>query len=479
MKLTIDNSVCQLSGLSNLQFRRLTKLLCVETETSRSRYLLKRYWKYRKSLGTKRTKVQHARQIILWKSYQQALKRTYLINHRGEFPTGLLYIVEKFLGNKTHERNDQRTRPAPHHGLFKLVLPYSPYPEQIEAAEACQRAGRGIVAAVTALGKSTIAALIVEKVQVKTLIVVPKVGLRKQLTADMVKMFPGNAVGRLKDCPDIAIENVDALDVRGIPTEYQCVIIDEFHHGAAKTYRQLNKKTWGHIYYKFGLTATPFRSDESERLLLESVISQIIYRIPYQLAVDKGYIAPVEAYYVDLDKIKMKGDPENFAEVYDELIVDREDRNEIISQVLQLLKAQNIPTLCLVKRIPHGEALQMRTDITIPFVKGENDDNSEVISAFNSGELDMVIGTDGVVGEGMDTKRCEWVILAGGGKSKNGFMQRVGRVLRRSPGKECGRVLLFRDSSHKWLEEHFQACVRYLKEEYGIEPYPLELSLND
>ena len=42
---------------------------------------------------------------------------------------------------------------------------------------------------------------------------------------------------------------------------------------------------------------------------------------------------------------------------------------------------------------------------------------------FNMGEIKTLIGTTGVVGEGVDTRPTEYVIIAGLGKSKPAFMQ--------------------------------------------------------
>jgi superfamily II DNA or RNA helicase len=402
------------------------------------------------------------------KAYNQ---KRYLLDKRGVFPTGLLYLVKRTLRdlNLSSRVLESRVRPSPHPTpLFVVKLPCTPYPEQKAAAEACAHFGRGIVVAPTGVGKSLIVALIIARLQVRTLIVVPSLTLRHQLTESLRSIFGKSKVGRLGS--PIAVENVDALDYNKGLKGYDCVVVDEFHHSGAATYQKLNKKAWGGVYYKFGLTATPFRSNENERLLLESVLSKVIFRVTYTTAVEKGYIVPVEAYYVDLPKQECKGD--TWPAVYSELVVNNQHRNRILADMLRNLAGANISTLCLVKEIKHGKTLQVASGL--PFANGEDGEARSRIETFNKGARGL-IGTSGVLGEGVDTKPCEYVLLAGGGKSKNQFMQQVGRAVRRYPGKESAKVILFRDPSNKWLLTHFKEQVKFLKEEYGIVPTKLEI----
>lgn len=247
---------------------------------------------------------------------------------------------------------------------------------------------------------------------------------------------------------------------------YDCVIIDEFHHSAASTYRKLNAKAWSDVYYRIGLTATPFRSQDNERLLLESILSKIIYRVEHKAAVEKGYIVPVEAYYIEVPKQQVEG--MHWREVYSELVVNNDIRNELICTILTSLVDAGKKTLCLVKEINHGNKIAEST--LLHFANGEAENTRELISNFNGGLHTGLIGTTGVLGEGIDTKPAEYIIIAGLGKSKNSIMQSAGRGFRKYPGKESCKIILFRDTSHKWTKAHFNAQCKYLLEEYGIKP---------
>lgn len=393
-----------------------------------------------------------------------------LLSTRGVFPTGLLYLVLDYIqkNNVPHKVTDKRIVPKRQEGLFKLVSPQSPYPEQVAAAKQAIRAERGIVVAPTGCGKSFILALMIEQVQVPTLVIVPSLELKRQLSETLGALFGKDTVGVNKP---IYVENVDSLRSKKGIKAYDAVIIDEFHHSGAKTYRKLNKTLLSKTFYKWGLTATPFRSQNNERLLLESVLSKVIASIKYEDAVRNGYIVPMEAYYIELPKQKTL--KTTWAGVYSELVVNNQARNNIISSLLESLDSQSKSTLCLVKEIAHGETLAKSSNLW--FANGESEDTPGLISLFNSGKLKTLIGTTGIIGEGIDTKPAEFVIIAGLGKSKNAFHQQIGRGFRIYPGKESCKIIIFKDRSHKFTLRHFKAQCSYLLEDFGIVPVKLNI----
>ncbi len=387
----------------------------------------------------------------------------YLIDKRGNFPTGLLSFAISSLGDvEIAEFTDNRIIPARTTKLFNLTLPFEPYKEQREAAMAAVTAHQGTVVMPTASGKSVTMALLLQALQVKTLIVVPNVTLKRQLRASFLEYF-----GSLDN---ITIENIDSPNLKKAE-HYDCLIIDEAHHVAARTYRDLNKKAWGGIYYRFFFTATPFRGQEEEQILMESITGEVAYTLTYKAAIEAKMITPIEAYYIELPKVKVKG--QTWAAVYKELVTDREDRNHILREWAKSLHLKRASALILVKEIAHGNRLTL--DGAFAFANGKDENTETYINQFSSGERKVLIATTGVAGEGTDTRACEYVFIAGLGKSKPQFMQQVGRALRRFPGKDSAKVILLLDPSHRWTKSHFKEQCKILREEFGVEPVRLEL----
>lgn len=439
IKLTINNSYSKIEGL-NLKQEQELKVLMSYTLPQNVIHFSGRYGPQTKTLLSK----------------------------RGDFPTGLLYIVSNFLygNNYNHVTQDNRIQPKSNSNFPQLKLSFKPYVEQEEAAKMGRMCGRGIIVAPTGIGKSVIAALLIDRLKVPTLVVVPTLNLKKQLSDAFKAMFGEGSVGGVKDGLPIAVENIDALPVKQEFNIYKALIIDEFHHSGAKTYRDLNKYAWKGIYYKFGLTATAFRSQDHERLLLESVLSEVIYQLDYQTSVDKNYIVPMEAYYYTLSKIEIKGNQRSWASMYNELVVNNLTRNQLIADILTKLSGES--TLCLVKEIEHGR--QLVEMIKVPFLHGESENGRITLLEFLLDVNKQLIGTTGVLGEGVDTKPAEFIIIAGLGKSKNAFMQQVGRGFRKYKDKKSCKIIIFKDKSHRWTLNHFKEQCRILKEEYGIVP---------
>ena len=110
----------------------------------------------------------------------------------------------------------------------------------------------------------------------------------------------------------------------------------------------------------------------------------------------------------------------------------------------------------------------------VHFANGKDKDSTDLIKFFSEGKLKALIGTNGIVGEGVDTRAAEYIIIAGLGKSKNQFMQQIGRGVRVYPGKDSCKIITFLDKSHKWTRDHFSTQVKILREEYGCEIIKLD-----
>lgn len=432
MKLVIGNSLSQLQGLTVTEFAEIREILSYTIDAAAAYHT-----------GGRNPK-------------------RYLIDKKGFFPTGLLSYVYGW--RPSAAAVDNRQRPTSQEAVFTFKPgSITPYPEQHDAVAEAVLAERGTICMPTGTGKSITMALLVDALQVRTLIVVPTLGLKQQLQATFRELFGSNE--------NVVIENIDSPTLM-LDAQYDCLIIDEAHHVASATYRKLNLKRWQGIYYRFFFTATPFRSKEEEQLLYESIAGQVVYRLEYKTAVARKFIVPFNVCYIDLPKTGMKGNPKSWPAVYSELIVNNAERNRIIAK---LMCSVRVPTLCLVKEIKHGQILAELTGGS-PFANGHDGLARQHILQFCLGRTWRLIGTTGVLGEGVDSKPAEVVILGGGGKSKNQLMQNLGRTFRNSPGKEIATAILFRDASNPYLLKHFNLCVKHIKEEYGVTPLKVDFS---
>lgn len=426
-EIIIGNSYSQIKGLKTDEYRTVRKLLSYESNPQAAYF----------SGNWRRTK--------------------YLIDKQGFFPTGLACRLLEFLAQSKIDLKVTDGRKIPKKGkLFNINLgSVRPYLDQIKAVDAAHERQRGGIIMPTGTGKSLVIALIASRLQVKTLIVVPTLEIKKQLQSSINALYAKSK--------DIVVENIDSKRLKALK-DFDCLILDEVHHAASKTYQDLNKTAWTGIYYRFFLTATYYRNQENEQLLFEGIAGEPIFQLTQQDAVKRGYIVPVEAYYYNVPK--QPTDAHTYREVYNELVVNNAHRNATISGLLVQLNAQMKHTLCLVKEIKQGQILSELTGF--PFANGQDETSREYINEFNKGHIKVLIATTGVCGEGIDTRPAEYVIIAGLGKAKSAFIQQIGRGVRRYPGKESCKVVLFCDGSHKFTVRHFKEQCRILKEELGI-----------
>lgn len=427
MKLIIDNSYSQIVGSTSETYSELRKLLSYSVDV-----------------------------------YGQFPRKKYLLDAKGFFPTGLLNKVLAYLNTHidVYAIDDNRKLPKFTYSRSFVKGTNVPWIAQGRACTAAIMHKHGCISMPTGTGKSVVISLIVQSIRVKTLIVVPTVELKNQLKQTL-KLQLGSLKG-------IEVENISSTRLKKL-NDFECLIIDESHHVAAKTYQTLNKTAWKSAGYRFFLTATPFRNNPEEQLLFEGIAGPVIYELSYKEAIKQKYIIPVQAYYVNLPKQPVEG--YSWAQVYSELVVNNDIRNGVIASLIASLKAEGKSVLCLVKEVAHG--LELSKMASVAFTSGQDRETREYIKEFNLGRITALIGTTGILGEGIDTKPAEYVIIAGLGKAKSAFMQQIGRAVRKHPGKESAKIIIFRDLSHKWTAAHYRAQKKILLDEYGVTPVEL------
>lgn len=434
VQLNIGNSFSRISGLNDKQFQLLRKTLSYKLDYAASYYIKD---------PTKRVK--------------------YCIDLKGTFPSGLLPRVIKFLSTSEYTIIDTRIEPNKLTTSFKLDLKtIVPYSEQLEAVGTLLIKGSGGCVMPTGSGKSITMALLINSMQLRTLIVVPNLELKKQLTETFIKLF-----GSLNN---IIIENIDSTNLQKI-TDIDMLILDECHRSAASTYQKLNKKQWVNAYHRFFFSATYFRNEDNEQLIFEGICGEPTYTLSYEDAVNAKMVVPVEAYYLEIPKSKPKGN--TYAEIYSELVVNNDSRNLIIATLLSRLWSVDKSVLCLVKEINHGKIIRELTGT--PFSSGADESSREFIKDFSSGRFKALIATTGMCGEGIDTVKCEYVIIAGLGKAKSALLQQIGRAVRTAQGKTSAKVIIIKDDSHLWTKRHFKEQCKIIFDYYSIDTVRLSL----
>lgn len=239
--------------------------------------------------------------------------------------------------------------------------------------------------------------------------------------------------------------NLDIIN----PLAFDYVVIDEFHHAAATSYRKLIDK----IRPKFllGLTATPFRGDRQD--VLDLCNGNIIVEHELRTGIDGRILVPYHYYgcfdNVDYSKLTAYSYGYSVRDLNKTLIIPERDE-AVIKKWSEL--AEKLPTLAFCCSEIHAKrmAKSFKTaGINAAEYLGKTpmDLRIKLVEKLRYGDLKILCVVD-VLNEGVDIPFVECLLFLRPTESKRIFFQQLGRGLRKSPGKEKVIVLDFIGNFH-------------------------------
>ena len=272
--------------------------------------------------------------------------------------------------------------------------------------------------------------------------------------------------------------------VRNVIQNCNALIIDEAHLAAVVTEEIGNQAK--NAYYRLGLSATPFRTDNQE-IRIEGTLGGKVCEVSASDLVERGFLVPPKIFVVNISTVEPG---QTYHEVYNLNIINCWERNFRIKQFAEGMKAKGIPTLILVERMEHGNILEGMIEDAV-FVpggdKGEIDPTDEeknyrrrMLNAVENNEI-ILIATQWA-NVGVDAPKISGLILAGTSSSPVTTYQQVGRVLRCvgknvedsiKNGKPEAIIIDFA-SSHKNLRSHVNMRKKVYKNERAWKMYELK-----
>ncbi len=371
---------------------------------------------------------------------------------------------------------------------------FPPLPHQDAALSAWKNGGRrGVVVLPTGSGKSYLAVLAMREVQRPTLIAVPTIDLMQQWARNLEKFFQvpaGMLGGGSRDIRDITVTTYDSavIHMEFIGNRFGFFVFDECHHLPGATTRLA--ATMSIAPFRLGLTATPERSDEGEQIIYD-LIGPLAYRIDID-ELEGKVLAP----YVT-KKLELELDPDEAEEyrrsrtVYKDFLQrngitfrDRNDWQRFIGLCARqadgraafkaYLKQKSIARGGRSKLRKLWELIRQHHDERIIVFTAENDiayeiglrfllpvlthktkaaERKEMLEKFCAGEYPVLV-TSNVLNEGVDVPEAGVGIIISGSGSVREHVQRLGRILRASDGKQAVLYeLVSRDTSEVYVSQ--------------------------
>ncbi|MFA1819379.1 DEAD/DEAH box helicase family protein [Virgibacillus oceani] len=329
----------------------------------------------------------------------------------------------------------------------------------------------GILSAATGFGKTVVAAALISKRNVNTLIIVHTKQLLDQWKESMTSFLDiehadigqvGGGKNTAKGLIDIA--TIQSLNYKGqvkdIVNNYGQIIVDECHHISAISFERVLKQA--EAAYVHGLTATPTRRDKWHPIMLMQC-GPIRYKVS---AKDQAKVRPFKHILVSRKtsfKSKLNDKTKNVQNVYTELATDSKRNEMIFNDVLKELDNGSSPII-LTERIDHVHELERMFEnfakniivLTGELKKKERKVRLQRLKDIPDEEERLIIATGKYIGEGFDNAVLDTLFLAMPISWKGTLQQYVGRLHRMHENKEIVKVYDYIDHQEEIFGNMFE-----------------------
>ena len=365
------------------------------------------------------------------------------------------------------ERNGGRRTAAPDAVTGLEVQPYLHQEEMLEDLEAERLKGfnRNLLVAATGTGKTVIAALDYKRLceaagkDLKLLFVAHRQEILKQAMRTYRDVMQDGAFGELyvgehkpKEWKHIfaSVQSLSSLGIEQLePDFFDVVVIDEFHHAMAPTYRRL----LDHLQPQqlLGLTATPERGDGVD-VAQQFFDGRTASELRLWDALDADLLVPFHYFGVsddvDLSQLEWKRGNYDTAQLSN-LYTGNDARaakviRELRDKVTSTEQMRAIGFCVSVQHAHYMAEVFNRAGIASVAVDGSTDDadRAAALERLRTREINCIFAVD-LFNEGLDLPQVDTILLLRPTQSATIFLQQLGRGLRRAEGKAVLTVMDF------------------------------------
>ena len=366
-------------------------------------------------------------------------------------------------------------------------------PFQEEAVAKITAHDEGILCAPTAFGKTAVAAWLIAKRKVNTLVVVHRQQLLDQWQ-ERLAMFldlPAKSIGHIgggkmdrTGCVDVAV--IQSLyrkdEVKDFVAEYGQVIVDECHHISAFTFEQVMRQV--KAKYVVGLTATPTRKDGHHPIIYMQcgpVRFSMSARTMTETTPFEHKVTPRHTEFrmaPELTEVTIQ-------DIYAALVNDGLRNEMIAGDIVRAIESGRCPLL-LTGRTEHLQyfAAKLAGIAKHVFVlkggmgKKQRREISAALAAVPENESRVILATGSYIGEGFDDARLDTLFLAMPISWKGTLQQYVGRLHRLHDNKRFVQVYDYVDNYVLMLARMYErrlkgyAAIGYVIEQETSPPHP-------
>ena len=396
--------------------------------------------------------------------------------------------VEELVREKTEYEDHAR---AYHRFDFPTKFLVEPRPYQQQAIEEWKRAGRrGVVVLPTGAGKSLVAQMAIEQVKRSTLVVVPTIDLMNQWYDLLLSCFQaevGLIGGGYFETGALTVTTYASAFrfMERLGNQFGLVIFDECHHLPSSVHRYAAELTIAP--FRLGLSATPERTDGGDALLEQLVGPFVFRRETHELAGEYLSDYTVVRLRVELNA-EERAAYERERDIFQGFLRERgiglsslrgwqmfvaasarssegrramlayreskrialgtDSKLRVLSELLQRHRREKV----LIFTAENEMVYRISRRFLVPSITHETGvkERRAWLEAFNRGEV-LCLATSKVLNEGVNIPDASVAVVLSGSGSTREHIQRLGRILRKLPGKEA---ILYEVVTQGTTEEH-------------------------
>ena len=312
---------------------------------------------------------------------------------------------------------------------------------------------RALLISATGTGKTYLSAFDVKQANAKKILFVAhrkvileraKISYQKILKNKKMEIFDSNFQINNKD--EVIFAMVQTLNkeknLNIFPKDYfDYIIVDEVHHGGAKTYQSIFE--YFNPKFLLGITATPERTDDFNIYQLFNY--NVAYEIRLEDAMEEELLCPF--HYFGISDILINGKSIDEKTSIKNLTSDERVEHILDKSRYYSYSGEKLHCLIFVSKVEEAKILVekfLEKNIKAVALSSENSDNEreEAIKKLEQGEIDYIVSVD-IFNEGVDIPCVNQVILLRPTTSAIVYIQQLGRGLRKYKNKDYTVVLDF------------------------------------
>lgn len=379
-----------------------------------------------------------------------------------EIPFGMLSDIF----NHADEFDRITNQTNPHEPFLDYKSQIRPYEYQEKAIQAALKKRNGVIVAPCGSGKTQIGIEIIARLGLRALWLTHTGDLLKQSMerAEAVLDIPKESYGTITDgkinigqsITFATVQTMCKIDLDAVRNEWDVIVVDEAHHVVGTpTKMQMFFKVISKLCarYKFGLTATPKRSDGLISCMY-ALLGQKLYEVSKTQV--KANLCPVRVFIREVDYTPDFGTilaPDGtlqYTSLINDLTQDENRNQQIISDIVAH-SGGGRRGLVLTDRVQHIgtlanalSALGLRCVTLHGSVKKSV--RKSAIEDLKNGAVDLIVASFSLAREGLDIPNLDDVFFVTPQKNETVVVQSAGRVARKASGKEWGNVYDYVDS---------------------------------